>query len=481
MESLLLFFAVLFLFCILLSKFSDKLGIPSLIIFLGVGMLAGSDGVLGVHFSDHLIAQNVGMIALIFVLYASGLDTDFNAIKPVFGRGIILATFGVVLTALAIIPVAMLLLDFSAMEAFLLGAIISSTDAAAVFAILKAKKISLRNNISPLIELESGSNDPMAIFLTLTIIQVFSLSSADTSLYAWIKTLLMQFSIAIFFGYIFGVSLPSIFNRLRLKISGLYPVFSIAWVLLLYTICFKIGGNGYLAVYIAGIFINKREFVYKKNLIGFHDGIAWAMQIVIFLVLGLLVFPSELPAVALPAFAIAIWLMLVARPIGVFVSLAFSKFNINDKLFISWVGLRGVVPIVLATYVYGTDIIHANLIFNTIFVIVLLSICIQGMSVGFAADKFNVKIQDLPDLNEQKSSPIFTNALHQATLFFGSKLIGKTIVQLELPTEFLVILIKRNNEYIKPTGSFVFEENDILLIQCDNYHLYQDTLKKIVH
>lgn len=479
MESLLLFFAVLFLCCIFLSKISDKFGIPSLFIFLGIGMLAGSDGVLGVHFSDHEVAQNIGMIALIFILYASGLDTDFNAIKPVFGRGIILATLGVVLTALAIIPIAMILLDFSFLEAFLLGAIISSTDAAAVFAILKAKKISLKNNLSPLIELESGSNDPMAIFLTLTIIQMFSLGGSS-SVYDWVQTLFMQFGVGILFGYVFGVSLPGIFNRLRLEILGLYPVFSIAWVLLLYTTCYKIGGNGYLAVYIAGIFINKKEFVHKKNLIGFHDGIAWAMQIVIFLILGLLVFPSELPKVALAAFAIGIWLMLIARPIGVFISLMFSKFSLNDKLFVSWVGLRGVVPIVLATYVYGAEITHADLIFNTIFVMVLLSIFIQGMSISFAADKFRVKERLITQAQAPKTSPLFKTTLHQATLFFGSKLIGKTIVQLDLPPEFLILLIQRDKEYIKPTGSFVFAENDILLIQCDNDELYTDIIKKII-
>ena len=190
----------------------------------------------------------------------------------------------------------------------MLGSIISSTDAAAVFAILRAKKISLRNSIAPLLELESGSNDPMAIFLTMTIIQMISLNSTPSAS-EWAITLVKQFGIGIAMGYLFGVALPAIFNRLRLKSWGLYPVFSIAWILLLYTLCFKIGGNGYLAVYIAGIFINKKEFSHKKNLVGFHDGIAWTMQIVVFLTLGLLVNPSKLPATALMALVLALWLM----------------------------------------------------------------------------------------------------------------------------------------------------------------------------
>lgn len=312
MENLLLFFAVLLIVSILFSKISDKFGIPSLIIFLGVGMLAGSDGLLGVNFDDQVVAQNVGMLALIFILYAGGLDTDFAAIKPVFGRGLTLATLGVFLTALAIAPVAKYLLDFTWAEAFLLGSIISSTDAAAVFAILRAKKISLKNGIAPLLELESGSNDPMAIFLTMTIIQMISLNSTPTAT-EWAITLVKQFGIGISMGYLFGVALPAISNRLRLKSWGLYPVFSIAWILLLYTLCFKTGGNGYLAVYIAGIFINKKEFSHKKNLVGFHDGIAWTMQIVVFLTLGLLVNPSQLPATALLALVLALWLMFFCK------------------------------------------------------------------------------------------------------------------------------------------------------------------------
>lgn len=389
MENLLLFFAVLLITSILLSKISDKFGIPSLIIFLGVGMLAGSDGLLGVNFDDQVIAQNVGMLALIFILYAGGLDTDFAAIKPIFARGLALATLGVFLTALAIAPVAKYLLDFTWAEAFLLGSIISSTDAAAVFAILRAKKISLKNSIAPLLELESGSNDPMAIFLTMTIIQMISLNSTPSAS-EWAITLVKQFGIGIAMGYLFGVALPAIFNRLRLKNWGLYPVFSIAWILLLYTLCFKVGGNGYLAVYIAGIFINKKEFSHKKNLVGFHDGIAWTMQIVVFLTLGLLVNPSELPATALMALVLALWLMFFARP-------------------------------------------------------------------------------------------LLSYTLRHHTIHYGSKLIGKDLAQLELPTEFLIILIKRKNEYQKPTGSTIFEENDLLLIQCENQVLYQDTIKYLTY
>lgn len=472
-----LFFGVLLICSILLSKISDRFGIPSLIVFLCVGMLAGSDGLLGVHFDDQAVAQNVGMLALIFILYAGGLDTDFSAIKPIFGRGLALATLGVILTALALAPVAKFLLGFSWGEALLLGAIVSSTDAAAVFAILRAKNISLKNNLAPLIELESGSNDPMAIFLTMSIISMISASQIPQGSEI-LLALLKQFGIGIAAGYLFGVLLPAIFNRLRLKIWGLYPVFSIAWILLLYTLCVKVGGNGYLAVYIAGIFINKKEFAHKKNLVGFHDGVAWTMQIVVFLTLGLLVFPSELPKIALIALGLSIWLALVARPLGVFASLAFSKFSLNDKIFVSWVGLRGVVPIVLATYAYASGSPHANTIFNIVFFMVLISITAQGMSIGAAAKRLNVILEESRTAAPQPVSSDFDmRALCRHTLHFGSKLIGKNLAELELPREFLVILIKRKNEYLKPSGSFVFEEGDLLLVSCENQALYKETIK----
>ena len=316
----------------------------------------------------------------------------------------------------------------------MLGSIISSTDAAAVFAILRAKKISLKNSIAPLLELESGSNDPMAIFLTMTIFQMISLNSTPSAS-EWAITLVKQFGIGIAIGYLFGVALPAIFNRLRLKSWGLYPVFSIAWT----------------------------------------------MQIVVFLTLGLLVNPSQLPATALLALVLALWLMFFARPLGVFASLAFSKFKINEQIFISWVGLRGVVPVVLATYVYVDGVRDADMIFNIIFFMVLISILIQGMSLGFAADKFKVKESEQEDVKAVENSPILSYTLHQHTIHYGSKLIGKDLAQLELPTEFLIILIKRKNEYQKPTGSTIFEENDLLLIQCENQVLYQDTIKYLTY
>lgn len=476
LETFLLFFSILLIACIVSSKVSDRFGIPSLVVFLAVGMLAGSDGLLGLSFDNRQIAQDVGTIALIFILYAGGLDTNLKSIRPVMINGIILATLGVVLTAGAIAVLVKYLLGLDWLEALLFGSIISSTDAAAVFAILGAKEISLRNNIRPLLELESGSNDPMAIFLTLTMIQIISVATVP-SIPDVALTLVKQFLLGGLMGYMFGVALPGLFNRLRLEYWGLYPVFSMAWVLLLYVLAGKIGGNGFLAVYIAGMFINKKEFAHKKNLIGFHDGIAWTMQIVIFLTLGLLVNPSQLPAVALAGVAIAFWIMFVARPMGVFLSLLFSRYSVKEKMFISWVGLRGVVPIVLATYPFGANLPRSELIFNTIFFVVFISIIIQGMTLEKAAQKCGVKEEVAAEEVEMSNLPIFYHTLRQYTIRFGSEIIGKNLAELELPSDFLVLLVKRKGEYVKPTGSSVFEEGDLLLIQCEDENKYNEIIK----
>jgi len=479
METLdiyLLVIAFLTLLSVIASKLSNTFGIPALFIFLGLGMLAGSDGLLGIHFDDVEIARNVGTVALIFILFAGGLDTAFRAIKPILKEGILLATLGVVLTALVVAIGIYFLFDFSFLESLLIGAIISSTDAAAVFAILRAKGIHLKKKLAPLLELESGSNDPMAIFLTIAILQMIILPQLP-SIGEWILEFFLQFIIGGVLGYLFGITLPMILNRVHLSFYGLYPVLTIGWVLLLFSSTSILDGNGFLAVYIAGIAANTKEFVHKKNLVGFHDGVSWMMQITVFLVLGLLVFPSELPNVALSSLAIAFWLMFVARPFGVFLSMYFSTFPFREKLFISWVGLRGSVPIILATYPFIENFEHSALIFNMVFFIVLASILIQGTSLPFVAKLLKVEV--LKDDKDKKISfsPLFYKSLKQFYIQKSSPVINKSIVELDLPLDFLILLINRNGKYFKPTGSTLLEENDMLLIQCDTKKQYKRGLE----
>ena len=477
-ELYLLITAFLMLLSVLASKLSTNFGIPSLFIFLGLGMLAGSDGILGIHFDNVELAQNIGTLALIFILFGGGLDTAWKAIKPVLKDGLFLATLGVLLTAFFVALCVYYILDFTFLESLLLGAIISSTDAAAVFAILRAKGISLKKKLTPLLELESGSNDPMAIFLTVAILQILLLPESS-SVSEWLFKFFLQFIIGGALGFVFGYLLPHILNRIHLSFYGLYPVFTIGWILFLFAGSSMLGGNGFLAVYVAGIVANTKEFVHKKNLIGFHEGLSWIMQITVFLALGLLVFPSELPDVALSGLIIAFWLMFVARPAGVFLSTMFSSFTIKEKTFISWVGLRGAVPIILATYPYLQGFEKSNLIFNIVFFIVLFSILIQGTTLPLVAKWLNVESKSKDFKPEDIiASPLFYHTLKQFYIEENSPAIGLSIVELDLPTDFLILLIKREKDYIKPTGSSILKENDMLLIQCNSENRYKRVLKR---
>ncbi|WP_348518929.1 potassium/proton antiporter [Campylobacter sp. CCS1377] len=475
MQDYVLILSVLFLFCVAFSKFGDKYGIPALLIFIFVGMFAGSDGIGGIYFDNGKIAQDISMLCLILILFSGGFDTTFKFIKPILKEGIILATLGVVLTAFIISLLCYYTLDFKFYDALLLGAIISSTDAAAVFAIMRSKGLKLKNNITPLLELESGSNDPMAIFLTITIIEIITLGtlpSIGTFLFIFLK----QFGLALVCGYIFGISMPFIINKLKFNYWGLYPVFTLAWIYLTFVLSEKIGANGYLSVYLLGIFANSKEFVYKKGLIGFFEGTAWIAQVVVFLTLGLLVFPSELPNVALLGCIIAFFIMFFARPIAVFLCLVFfKKFNFNEKIFISWVGLRGTVPIILATYPLAAGIADSHFIFNIVFFIVLTSILIQGITLNPLAKL--LKIIEEEEIMQASNIPISYNILKQYTLKENSPIIGKNIAELALDENFIILLVKRNGEYIKASGSLIFEDKDLLLVLCDDLNLYKNTLE----
>lgn len=330
MDQTLILFGMLFLFSVIFSKISDKYGIPALLMFLGIGMLAGSDGIIGLEFDNAKIAEDVGTIALVYILFAGGFNTSYKSIKPIFKTGFILATLGVVISAVITGLFAYYIMQFSILESLLFGAIISSTDAAAVFSIMRSTKF--KNNLSSLLEFESGSNDPMAIFLTITILSLITAASIPDKFILGLG-LLLEFVLGGVMGYLFGVMIPSLINKIKLGYWGLYPVLLISLIAILFGLTENIGGNGFIAVYTAGIFANKKEFLYKKNLIGFFDGIAWMMQIFVFLTLGLLVFPSELPNVAFISIIMAFVVMFIARPISVFISTIFSKYTTKEKLF----------------------------------------------------------------------------------------------------------------------------------------------------
>jgi cell volume regulation protein A len=384
---------------VLASKVAARFGIPALFLFLVLGMLAGSEGLGGIAFDNPALTRSIGDFALVIILFAGGLEANWKQIVPVLGVGLTLSTVGVTLTMLILGTFASVMLaTFSTFnigpvgitwgEGLLIGAILSSTDAAAVFSILKSSGLTLKGQLQPLLELESGSNDPMAVLLTGSIVQI--LITANFSPLGLLGSLLMQLVVGSLLGIGVGKAMVWIMQQLRLTVSGLYPIATLALLLLGFGITSQLGGNGFLAVYIIGIVLGNSTIPHRDVILSFHDGLSWLMSILIFLLLGLLVFPSQLPAVAGVGLAIAFFLMLVARPISVFLCLLPTAMSLTEKGFLSWVGLRGAVPIILATLPLTAGIAGADQIFDVIFFTVLVSVLVQGVSLPYVARWLNL-------------------------------------------------------------------------------------------
>jgi potassium/hydrogen antiporter len=467
-EIQLLILAVLLLLSILASKVSDRVGVPALLLFLAIGMLAGSDGPGGIYFDNALLAQGVGVVALVIILYSGGLDTNWESIRPVLKAGFALALLGVLVTALIVGIAAHFLLDFTLLEGLLLGAIVSSTDAAAVFSILRARGVSLRGRLQPLLELESGSNDPMAVFLTIAIIQL--LLNPDLQPIQLLPDFFIQMGIGALIGVVVGRLSLYLINRIQLGFEGLYPVLALTIALLTYGLAGSLGGSGFLAVYLAGLILGNQEFIHRRSLLRFYDGLAWLMQIAMFLTLGLLVFPSRLPTVVVPGTLIAAILIFVARPLGVFASLILTRMGIHEKAFIAWVGLRGAAPIVLATFPLLAGISRSDTLFNLVFFVVLTSVLLQGPSIPLVARWLRVagpSKSDRSDPIEPGPAGGFHRQLRELSIQPGSPFEGKRIVELNLPEEFLVVLIDRNEDFVVPSGGSEIRSGDRLLVISD--------------
>ncbi|HWP83332.1 MAG TPA: potassium/proton antiporter [Bacteroidota bacterium] len=463
-DPLLLIGAVLILLSILLAKVSDNLGVPTLLLFLAVGMLAGSEGPGGIYFDDAGLAQSIGIIALIFILFAGGVDTHWESVRPVLWHSVGLATVGVFLTAVSIGLFCVAVLDFSPVSGLLLGAIISSTDAAAVFNVLRSKSVSLKGNLRPLLELESGSNDPMAVFLTVGMIEL-SLAP-EMSMLKLVALFVTQMSLGGLLGVLGGKSMVWMLNRLRSPYEGIYPVAGLAFAVAIYGSAAVIGGSGFLAVYVAGVIVGNSDIVQKRWLLRFFDGLAWMSQIAMFLTLGLLVFPSQLLAVIGPGLLVSGFLMFVARPLSVLVVFARANFEWREKAFISWVGLRGAVPIILATFPLLANVPNANMIFNLVFFIVLTSVLLQGWSIPLVAKTLRV---DAP-LEKKRRYPLEFDRMEgidaelvELIVPFRSGMAGKSIVDLHMPQGSIIVLIGRDDKFIIPQGDTVLQEGDTLL------------------
>jgi cell volume regulation protein A len=464
-EYVLLIGSLLILVSVVFAKLSDNLGVPTLLLFLGIGMLAGSEGPGGIYFDNAAFAQSIGIIALVYILFAGGLDTRWHDVKPVFWHATILATVGVFVTAVAVGFFISFIFKTSFATGMLLGSVVSSTDAAAVFSVLRSKRVSLRGNLKPLLELESGSNDPMAVFLTIGLIRILTIP--HTTLISVIGIFVIQMSLGSALGFVLGKAMVFVINRLRLSYEGIYPVFVLAFAALIYGATTSIGGSGFLAVYVAGLVAGNSNFVQKKSLLRFFDGLAWLCQITMFLTLGLLVFPSHVVSVVRIGLLVSGFLMFAARPLSVFLSLLLSKFSWKEKTFISWVGLRGAVPIILATFPLLAGLPDSKLMFNLVFFIVITSALLQGWSIPFVARllrvdtpieprrKYPIEFSPIPDVDAE---------LIDLIVPYNSAITGKSIVELNLPSDSLIVLISRNDDFIVPSGGTVLQEGDTALV-----------------
>ena len=474
-ENILLIGSVLLFVSIVVSKTGYRFGVPTLLVFLLVGMFFGSDG-LGLQFHNADEAQFIGMVALSIILFSGGMDTKFSEIRPVLSQGILLSTVGVLLTTLFtglfiywISGFEHVSITMSLITAMLLAATMSSTDSASVFNILRSQSMNLKHNLRPMLELESGSNDPMAYMLTIVLIQF--INSSGMGMMDILGSFCIQFIVGGASGFLLGRLAILILNKINLNNQSLYPILLLSFIFFTFTVTDLCRGNGYLAVYIAGIMVGNNRITNRKEISTFMNGMTWLFQIIMFLTLGLLVNPHEMLNIAVPALLIGVFMIVFARPLSVLICLLpFKKMNFNSRIFVSWVGLRGAVPIIFATYPVVANIPDSNQIFNIVFFITILSLVVQGTTISWIAkllhlatplektgNDFGVEIPD--EINTDLRDIILTEEMLAK---------GNRLMDMNLPKGTLVMLVKRGNEFMIPNGSLQLHAGDKLLIISEN-------------
>ena len=473
-EKILFASSILLILSVFAGKAGYRFGLPSLLLFLGIGMVFGSDGV-GIQFDNAKAAQFIGMLALSIILFSGGMDTKLKEIKPVASQGVVLATLGVLLTTFLTGGFIYLICHYSTEyatltlpESLLLAAVMSSTDSASVFSILRSKGVLLKENLRPTLELESGSNDPMAYLLTLILIAFIQSGGMSVAEAAWM--LVLQLVIGAIGGFLLGKVAVRIVNRINVNNASLYPILILAFAFLTYSVVTLCKGNGYLGVYIAGLVFGNSKIIHKRSIGTFFDGFTWLWQIVMFLSLGLLVNPHELLPVTHIGLGIGIFMIVIARPVSVFLSLLpYRNFSWRARLYISWVGLRGAVPIIFATYPLLAGIEHAQWFFNIVFFITILSLLVQGTTVTYVArllhliDKPEAKEEFGMELSEDIRSVMSEIDLTPEVLAHGNRL-----MDLNLPDHTLAVMVKRDGRYFIPTEKTVLKANDKLLMISDD-------------
>lgn len=464
-DQFILLAAILILFGILSSKLSARLGLPVLVLFLLTGMLAGESGVGGIEFDNPIAAHALGTLALALILFDGGLQTPISSVKLVWKPASILATLGVLITAVITGLAAAMILNLSILEGILIGAIVGSTDAAAVFSLLRNAGVHINRRLKSVLEIESASNDPMAIFLTVGLLEVLV---NDMKLgVGMLQLFVMQMGIGALVGLGMGWLSVVVVNRIKLVASGLYPIMVGTFGLLAFGIAANLGGSGFLAIFIAGVIIGNHRMVFQRSTYLFHDGMAWLSQITMFVVLGLLVNPEALLDVWMEGLLVAVVLTLVARPLAVTPMLALFGFNAREITLVSWVGLRGSVPIILAIFPLVFDLPGAALIFNVVFFVVLISATVQGATLPIVARKLG--LTEMPPAKPAATLEITAlndvNAeIVEYTLGENPRAAGRLLSQIALPDSTVVAMITRDSEVIPPRGSTRLIAGDHLFV-----------------
>ena len=474
-DNFLVVVALLLFIAVLAGKAAYRLGAPALLLFLGVGILFGYNDFI--NFNSSEFAEFVGMIALCIILYSGGMDTNFKEIRPVMAPGVVMATLGVILTALIVGGFIYLVAPLFGLEnltlpfALLLAATVSSTDSASVFSILRSKKQGLQQNLRPLLELESGSNDPMAYILTVVLVSIVS-QGTDLNLWSAVGTFIVQMLLGAGLGYGFGRVTVWMLNNINIRSNAsLYSVLLLACAFFTFGITTMAYGNGYLAVYIAGLVVGNLKIVHRNMLRTFFDSFTWLLQIVLFLLLGLYADLQDLlsPEVLFMGIAIGVFMIFVARPVATFISLSpFRQFTTKARLYVSWVGLRGAVPIIFAIYTINNGVENSDYLFNVVFVITIISLLVQGTTVSGMANWLNLSFTEkertfklvVPDHIKSEFSEIeINNAMLKR---------GNTLKDIRLPGHTLVVMVYRAGEYFVPKGDTILSKGDKLLVVSDN-------------